>query len=305
MSRRAVLGLDIGGSKSQAVLVEGDRVAADVLAGTANIASSGVAAATTALDDLVVQLGHRPVHAVCAGAAGADSADGRARLADLLRQRFPDARVEVVHDTRIILAAADLVSGTVVISGTGSAVWGRTSDGREARAGGWGYLLGDEGSAYGVTRAAVRAALREADLGRPAGPLTSRLLAATGLQDTWQLLDRFYDRPERRYWADLATHVFALAATGDPLSVEIADGAAEGLADLATTVNDRLGLRGPVVLAGGLAVNQPMLTARVTELLEQRGQADVRVLSRAPAYGAVQLARVLLGEHGEHDGHRS
>ena len=206
-------------------------------------------------------------------------------------------RSRVVHDTRIILAAGGIDAGTVLISGTGSAAWARTGDDREARAGGWGYLLGDEGSGYAVARSAVRNALSEHDGGLPAGALTARLLERTGAAEPADLLDLFYRKPERRYWAGLAGTVFDLAARADGVSAAIVDDAARHLAALAVAVNGRLGTipaaghaAPPVLLAGGMLVNQPALAGRVRELLGERGLADVRVLDRAPAWGAVNLA---------------
>lgn len=298
-----VLGLDIGGSKTHAILAGGDGAGlAECTAGSANIASVGHEAAAAALDEIAARLGagNRDSHGirtVFAGAAGADTRDGRDRLAALLSRRFPGARIRVVHDTRIILAAGGLEAGTVLISGTGSAAWARTGDGREARAGGWGYLLGDEGSGYAVARGAVRNALSEHDGGLPAGALTALLLERTGAAEPADLLDLFYRNPERRYWAGLAGTVFDLAARADRVSAAIVDDAARHLAALAVAVNARLGIipaaghaAPPVLLAGGMLVNQPALAARVGELLAERGLADVRVLDRAPAWGAVKLA---------------
>jgi glucosamine kinase len=313
---RHVLGLDIGGSKTHAILA--DAVAAGTVptdddgaaplvqsvaectVGSANIASVGPDEAAAALDDLAARLGigdpaNHGIDAVFAGAAGADTPAARERLTNLLSRRFPEARIHVDHDTRIILAAGGLTAGTVLISGTGSAAWAKADGGPEARAGGWGYLLGDEGSGYAVARSAVRNALHESDDGLPAGPLTARLLVQTGAAEPADLLDLFYRRPERRYWAGLAGTVFALAAS-DAASAAIIDDAARHLAGLALTVNRRLGAlpaAAPVLLAGGMLVNQPSLAGRVRELLVAGGFTDVRVLDRAPAWGAVQLARQL------------
>jgi N-acetylglucosamine kinase-like BadF-type ATPase len=306
-----VLGLDIGGSKTHAILAESDgkggtpapaRKLAECTAGSANIASVGADEAASALDDLAAQLGiadyaGHGIDTVFAGAAGADTPAARERLTGLLSRRLPGARIHVDHDTRIILAAGGLTAGTVLISGTGSAAWAKAGDGREARAGGWGYLLGDEGSGYAVARSAVRNALQEFDDGLPAGPLTAELLAQTGAAEPGDLLDLFYRRPERRYWAGLAGTVFALAAS-DAASAAIAGDAARHLAGLVLTVNRRLGTiagDAPVLLAGGMLVNQPSLAAGVRELLAAGGLADVRVLDCAPAWGAVELASQLAG----------
>ena len=315
---RHVLGLDIGGSKTHAILADvglADAVVkdddggaplvqgvAECTVGSANIASVGPDEAAAALDDLAARLGigdpaNHGIHTVFAGAAGANTPAARERLTGLLSQRFPGARIQVDHDTRIILAAGGLTAGTVLISGTGSAAWAKVVDGREARAGGWGYLLGDEGSGYAVARSAVRNALQESDDGLPAGPLTSQLLAQTGAAEPAELLDLFYRRPERRFWAGLAGTVFGLAAS-DAASAAIADDAAQQLAGLALTVNRRLGTvpeHAPVLLAGGMLVNQASLAGRVRRLLADNGLTDVRVLDRSPAWGAVELASQLAG----------
>src|SRR4051812_1770386 len=289
-----VLGLDVGGAKTHAVLSDGERVLADLLAGSAKPSSVGGAEAGRQLDAGVAQLGTVRPAAVCAGAAGVDSVEAAERFRRLLGERAPTARIGVVHDTELVLAAAGTSTGIVVISGTGSVAWGRNPQGQVARAGGWGYLLGDEGSGYGVARDAVRHALRLLDQGREPDLLARRLAAACGLSRAGLLLDHFYARPERRYWAQQAGLVFALAADGDPASGRVVEAAAGALATLVRTVGDRIGSGGPVVLAGGLAVHQPDLQAGIRSRLLGHGYNDVRVLDRDPAHGAVALARSLL-----------
>jgi glucosamine kinase len=302
-----VLGLDVGGSKTHALLWDGDTVRADVLAGSANPSSVGVEEAVRQLDTIFAQLGPVRIAAVCAGAAGVDTAEGEDRFHRLLAGRAPGARVSVVHDSALILAAAGARTGIAVISGTGSVGWGRNDDGRVARAGGWGYLLGDEGSGYWVTRAAVQHALTRADSGDAADLLSQQLAADCGLQRVEQLLDHFYANPERRYWASRARIVFELAAHGDPASAAILAATADALTSLATRVGATLGIGGPVVLAGGLAVHQPSLQQAVRDRLSRHGMTEVRVLDREPVYGAVNLAQTLLGQATdapEKPGHR-
>ena len=207
----AVLGLDIGGSTTRAVRAEHGECVAEARAGSANIRSVGVDEAARQLDAVLAGLRTDDVTAVCAGAAGADSAPARAALAGLLAARLPRAAVEVVHDARLILAAADLDAGIAVIAGTGSAGWGRTLDGREARAGGFGYLIGDEGSGYWTAREAVRHVLHRADTGAAPDALGAALLAACGVATPVDLFDLFYARPERAFWAGHAGVVARLA----------------------------------------------------------------------------------------------
>ncbi|MGX1775981.1 N-acetylglucosamine kinase [Nocardia brasiliensis] len=288
----AVLGLDIGGSKTMAVRAEDGVVVAQARAGSANVASVGADAAGHQLDLILERVGGGEVQAVCAGAAGADTPEGRARLQDLLAQRLPDAMIRVVHDSELVLAAAGLEEGIALISGTGSVAWGRHA-GRTARAGGWGYLLGDQGSGYWVAREAVCRALAAVDRGEPADPLGRALAAECGLRSTEQLLDHFYDHTDRRYWARRARVVIEMAETGDPVGLEILAAAVADLTDLVGTVADRLSYPGPVIVAGGLAVHQPLLQAELRRALAGRGLDDVRVLDVDPVHGAVRLARQL------------
>lgn len=289
-----VVGLDVGGSKTHAVLADRTGVLAETVVGSANISSVGTAEATRQLAAALERLGTTGVGALCAGAAGAGSPQLRDTLSALLADLLPEARVIVVHDAELLLAAAGLDAGITLISGTGSLAWGITPDGRSHRAGGWGYLLGDEGSGFWVSRCAVQHALARADQRETPDLLSQELAAACGLRGVGQLLDHFYAQPERRYWTGYAHIVFDLAARHDPASAAIVSAAAEALTTLATRVGAVLDLRGPVVLAGGLAVHQPALQHAVRDRLSEHGMTDLRVLDRDPVHGAVGLARALL-----------
>ena len=291
-----IVGLDIGGSKTHAVSRHRTGVV-DVFAGSANLSSVGEAEAGRQLDAILVQLAERgAITAVCAGAAGVDTPEAEERLRQLIASRLPGAAVKVVHDTELILATAELTTGIALIAGTGSVAWGRDASGRVARAGGWGYLLGDEGSGYGIAREAVRHALRLADEGQPPDQLSRQLTAACNLQRAAQLIDHFYANQERRYWAGHAGVVFELAALGDSAAQRIIDGAAADLGSLVRTVNAALGQPTPplpVVLGGGLLVHQPQLLDAVRQALVGEGLTDLRPLDRDPAYGALFLAQQL------------
>jgi N-acetylglucosamine kinase-like BadF-type ATPase len=211
--------------------------------------------------------------------------EARARLQNLLKRLYPRARVVVVHDTRLILAAAGLDSGIALIAGTGSVAYGRDRRGREVRAGGWGWLLGDDGSAAWVTREAAREVMRRAEAGEPPGPLGEALLAAARVRSATELIGRLHSFHEPGRWAALA-HVVFDAAAADAGSEVLIERAADGLADLAGRVRSALSIKGPVVLAGGLLLNQPRLESAVRRRL---GRATQR-LEEPPVAGAVRLA---------------
>jgi glucosamine kinase len=286
-----IVGLDVGGSKTHAVLADATGVRAEAVVGSANVASVGAGEATRQLSAALQRLGGTDIAGVCAGAAGADSPEQRAQLAALISGLLPAAQVTVVHDAQLLLAAAGLDAGIALISGTGSVAWGIDPERRTWRAGGWGYLLGDEGSGYGVTRSAIRHVLARQDRDAAPDRLTAALLAGCGTASPERLQERFYANPERRYWARQAGVVFELAAAGDPAGQRIVDEAAQSLRSLVGTVAGVLRSAGPLVCAGGLITHQPELLARLRRDLAADGVTDVRLLDRDPVHGAVRLAR--------------
>jgi glucosamine kinase len=291
---RLVVGLDVGGSRSRGRLCDGGRVLAEAEAGAANAAAVGHEPAERELRDLLDRLctasGRDAVVAVCAGVAGADSPVEREQAEDRMRRLLPNARVRVVHDARLVLAAAGLDDGITLIASTGSIAYG-WAGGHEARAGGWGHLLGDEGSGYWVVREGVRRMLADDDAERPPGPIARALLDATGCRDAVELMHRFHERRAPGAWAMLAGAVLAAAP-------EMAVAAGHELAGLGTRVAERLGLsRGNLVLAGGLLLHQAAVERSVREELALRvpGLAVAR-LTAPPVVGAVRLAAALSSE---------
>jgi N-acetylglucosamine kinase-like BadF-type ATPase len=166
-------------------------------------------------------------------------------------------RILVTDDARIALTGATAGEpGVVVIAGTGSIAFGRNSGGRTARAGGWGYLFGDEGGGFWIARQALRAALGwEEGWGVPTS-LRARLLDSTGARNVNDLLHRCYTvefpRPRVASWSVLVNHA---AESGDPVALEILDTAARELALLAVAVRGQLFASGEptlVTYSGGV-----------------------------------------------------
>jgi glucosamine kinase len=286
-----VVGLDVGGSRSRGRLCEGGRVLAEAETGAANVAAVGEERAQHELRDLLDRLctasGRDAVVAVCAGVAGAESPAWREQAERHLRWLLPNARVLVVHDARLVLAAAGLEDGIALIGGTGSIAYGRAS-GREARAGGWGHLLGDEGSGYWVVREGIRRVLADHDAERPPGAIAPALLDAAGCRDAAELIRTFHERRAPGAWAVLAGVVLGAAP-------ELAVAAGHELAGLVSTVAERLrSSRGKVVLAGGLLLHNAAVERAVREDLALRipGLAVLR-LTEPPVAGAMRLAVAL------------
>ncbi len=175
--------------------------------------------------------------AVCGGfSGGPDDKDA------LTREVVKAEHYSITHDALIALTGATGGGpGVVVIAGTGSIAFGRNAEGRTARAGGWGYIFGDEGGAFDLVRQALRASLKfEEGWGEPTA-LREALLKETGAASANELLHRFYtpEYPRSRV-AALAKVVERVAAEGDEQAGLMLAVAAHSLATLAASVRHML-----------------------------------------------------------------
>lgn len=286
----AIIGLDIGGTKTHGVRFEDGIPVADESAGSSNVQNVSREEAARNLAELFSRIGGGAVAQVYAGSGGIDTDEDAAALAGLIEPHVPGARITVVHDSRLLLAAGHASTGVAVIAGTGSAAWGRNADGIEARAGGWGYLLGDEGSGYWLGREAVRHSLRRMNQGLPVDQLTSTLLASCGINHPNRLIALFHSPDTgRRFWAQQARHVVEAAAAGHPASGELLEQAGRDLAELALQVLRQLDVPGPVILGGGLGMNVAALQEAFRRALATAGVSDIRVLGQEPVFGVLEL----------------
>jgi N-acetylglucosamine kinase-like BadF-type ATPase len=245
------------------------------------IGSVGEACAQAGLDAATVVF-----EAACFGMSGGPE-DKEAILAGILRT----ARLTVTNDAVIALAGATANGqGIITIAGTGSIAFGRNGTGRSARAGGWGYVFGDEGGAFDMVRQAVRAALRMEEGWGPSTSLREVLRDATGSQTANEMLHRFYttEWPRSRV-ATLAKLVDTAALEGDGVAIGLLGAAAQQLALLAGAVRGQLWKPGdPVALAyiGGVFESR-LLLERFRMLVELDDATRCSAPRRGPAEGAL------------------
>ena len=218
--------------------------------------------------------------AACCGMSG-----GPADKEAILRELLPADRLVVTDDAVIALAGATAGGpGIITIAGTGSIAFGRNAAGRTQRAGGWGYVFGDEGGGFDMIRQAVRAALRyEEGWGTPT-TLYGALLTATACDSANEVMHRFYSRdwPRSRV-AALAPVVDEAAQAGDEVAVAILQNAAQQLAVLTAAVRRPLWHSGEpvrVVWSGGI-----FRIAMVCERYRQLVELDEGNQAGPPAYG--------------------
>ncbi len=306
--RRYVLGLDSGATHTLCLVA--DEAGAEVgrgVGGPSNHQAVGVETARRSLAQAVEQAcqaaGQPPLAAACWGMAGLDRESDRRILSDLAAELLPGVPVALVHDSEIALASATEGKrlGVVVIAGTGSIAVGYDAAGRVARAGGWGHLLGDEGSGHDLVRRALNAATRALDGRGPATVLVERLPQAAGLPSMEALADRLYLEswgPDQV--AALAPAVLAAADEGDDVAGEIVDACASELALAAETVIRSLQMQGEdfdLVLSGGILQASSRMAERIGARVRMAApRCRLSVLRREPVWGAVRLA--LLGLAG-------
>lgn len=242
-----------------------------------------IEAVTTAVDRACRQAGDSLDQVVfdsaCLGFTGGALAKD-AIVRDIIRART----LQIVDDATIALSGAtDGGPGVVMIAGTGSMCFGRNR-GRTARAGGWGYVFGDEGAAFDITRQALRAATRFEEGWGPFTVLHERLRRATGVDDIHEMRRRFY-APEfpRDRIASYSTLVDQAAEEGDTVAVDILDTAATQLAQFVAVVRGRLFAADEpahVAYVGGVFKSR-----RVLEGFRRRVEALPQTTVRPPAHG--------------------
>src|SRR5437868_2766854 len=292
-----VLGIDAGGTKTMCLLADEEgRILGEARGGGANLQAAGELEVEKVLHSVIdAAIGNRDIRpaAICLGIAGVDRPADTAAVHSIMRRIGFKARVIVVNDALVALVAgAGDAAGVVIVAGTGSIAYGRDGAGRAARAGGWGYLLGDEGGGFWIGRAALTAVVRQFDGRGPATLLTPMILEHLDLSTPKELIHEIYYRDVHRHTiAGIAGLVQRAMDGHDAIAADILGRAGGGLASAASSVIGRLGMRCnalPTRRAGGIFRGVPWLVDNVTgRLSEIAPRTHVQRLDVEPAIGAV------------------
>jgi N-acetylglucosamine kinase-like BadF-type ATPase len=295
-----VLGIDAGGTKTVCLLADArGAIVSEARGSGANLRTSGEAAVDRVLRAVVHEtLDGRAIEpaAICIGMAGVDREDETRAVHAIMQRVAPRSRILVVNDALIALAAgAGDEPGIVIIAGTGSIAFGRNARDEAARAGGWGHMIGDEGSGYWIGREALAAVMRSCDGRAPATALTAAILRHFNVADISQLPRIVYDREQpRRSVSALGPVVQQASDSGDAIARQILDRAVDELALMARTVAERLDMRGEkftFYLAGGAFRVVPRLAQEMPRrLVRMAPRTTSALLQEEPARGAVWLA---------------
>ncbi len=297
---RIVVGVDAGGTSTLAAFAQDGRLVRTHEGIAANASSCGVEAASNTIAQTITEAldGAIPA-AIFVGAAGAAREEIAQSIKEALESRFPGARVAVRDDASIALrAVVPSGDGLVLIAGTGSFAYAEHA-GIAYRAGGYGYLIGDEGSGFAIGSSAVRLLLRAYDERAPRDAFVEELAARLDVRSAMDVVARVYGNPRAvTLIASLAQVVLEAANAGDRTANKIVQTAALELSEMTKSLAKRAGLaqtNAPIVFAGGLLRTNSLLTYLLeTRLKNELPSMPIHKEDIEPYIGAIAEAEKLL-----------
>ena len=306
---KVLAGIDAGGSKTAGVVGdEHGTVLGSLVTGPSNILKDGALAVKKALSKTLegacsnASLSRSDIEVVCAGIAGVIRSESRDLVEGMLRGMTPARTVLVETDAYIALAGATKCRpGIIVISGTGSVAFGVNAEGKTALVGGWGRLLGDEGSGYDIARRGLQAVLREIDGRGPATSISQKIAAELFVSSSQQMVHELYQgQLTEGKIASLYPLIDEGAREGDAVALSLFEDAAGHLADASLAVVKELAVvpgEALITVAGGALLGSPFLRECLNRALATRGLASLRDPFAGAEIGALLIAgRVLRGQ---------
>ena len=295
-----IIGIDGGGTNTIGLLATktGEYIA-DCHSGPSNYHVVGTKQTHDVLNEVVTNLSSHidgisldSIH-FCVGMAGLGRNEDK-KVIGLICDEIGIGKNRILtHDAHIALVGGTgKHEGVIIISGTGSIVYGVDKNGAEARAGGWGYILGDEGSGYDIAIKGLQAVVRAADARDKPTQLTDMILKRLELNEPHDLI-RWTHSADRDKIAQLSQVVIEAADTGDSKADVIIDNAIYELTHTFVTVVKQLRFSHPleVVLNGGNLIHENVLSDRLKKWIQANiPGSSVVTPKHEPAYGAVLLA---------------
>lgn len=304
------IGMDGGGTKTHAIItnLKGD-VLAEHVAGPSNFQIIGVEKAAETIFSLIelccesVGCEIKNIAAVACGLTGAGRVGDQQRMAEGVKKYAASKKAKlkkiiIESDARIALEGAFKGDpGIILIAGTGSIAFGKDAKGNVHRVGGWGRILGDEGSGYFLGRLGLTAVTREIDGRGEKTQLTKLIAKKFQLTDQTSIINAVYKNSFDV--ASVAPLVLAAASKRDPVCRMIVEHAAVELAEHVMVASKeiiastRATVRSKIHLSfvGGLIANETLLSLLLTRYIQNNYPTiDIIPPMASPAYGAVVMA---------------
>ncbi len=292
--RPYTLGIEGGGTRTTAMLVDaGNREIQSATFGPGNVRLLNDKRLAKLMCDIAGKLASPD--SIGIGLAGARNEKDRRRVKAATTKAWNTIPCHITHDLDIALGNPK-VATVLVLSGTGSCCYGKTTDGRTAKMGGWGHILGDKGSGFEIGLRALKAVVFYFDRDGTWSRLGERLLMATGGNEPDDLIE-WVTTANKDAVAALTPEVFLASKKRDQIARDILKGAASVLAKDAVNCAKKLcQKKEPVeyVLAGGVMRNQPAFAKTVGEAIKAHwSKASVCTQKRDGVWGAIEMARNL------------
>jgi glucosamine kinase len=298
------LGIDGGGTKTHAVIAgSSGLVVGEGFSGASNPLRTGLEEAVSHIEQAVrdacsgARIKLEQVTSACAAIAGINHPIHYHTMKDALDEAFGLGVLELVTDARAALEGAlDGRAGVVLIAGTGSIAMGLNEAGEQARSGGWGPTISDEGSGYDIARRALKAVISSFDGRSPKTVLSDRILNKLRISSAADLPGVIYNSDsESVEIASLAELVTEAARDGDEVAREILSGAGRDLGELVISVVKRLGLESRsfrVACVGSVFKSGELVASTLREVVSRVAPgAEIGPPLFPPTIGAVKLAQ--------------
>lgn len=300
--KKYVIGIDGGGSNTVVAIGDEKQILAQHSFPASNYHNVGIepvkSVLMVAIDHMCEAIGISPaqVEAICFGGAGVDTPADEVILLKAFRQIGYSGKIRIVNDGLIALVGAnEAEEGAIIISGTGSIGMGLVS-GIQHRVGGWGHIIGDEGSGYAIGRDALKAIAKASDGRAPINDLFETLSKPFGFKTPDDIIHFLYGADSGKdAVAKLAPYVIDLYQT-DEAAKGIVDQNIMDLVEMSVALSRRMGVEAFQLAVSGsvLVKNDFMFDCFKKEVAKALPEVSVIRAKHHPVYGAIQMARKIV-----------
>ncbi|MEM1575475.1 MAG: BadF/BadG/BcrA/BcrD ATPase family protein [Nitrososphaerota archaeon] len=298
-----ILGLDGGATKTNCIIInEKYEIIGIGSSGPCNYHAVGIENAKKNIEEAIrnalknTKYEKEKIDIAGLGIGGANTNKDYEIISDIIKSIGLIEKYKIVNDVNVAYYACSKGKpGIVTVAGTGSIVYGRNSIGKECYSGGWGWLIGDEGSAFDIARKAIQEATRAFDGRGRKTILVDLLIKELNLKDFNEIIDYVYSKVESHRIARLAPIVTKAAIKGDKIAKNILNNAAEELILAAKTVYKKLRMeKEDKVIVGGVGgvFNSNIIWRKYKSSMKELPNVYVHPLLKGhqPAIGGIILA---------------
>ena len=284
------LGVDGGGSKTTAVVFnEKGEFICSAYGESINYYSVGLETARLTMKSIIDNLSIKKFRSAVIGMSALNERASSEETERFCSDIIDSETIIMDSDLFVALEAMD-VSGecAAIISGTGSMAVCRNSDGSMSHTGGWGYILGDEGSGYTIGLSGIKAAIRASEDCDENTALVKECLDYFSINNIYDLIDLFYEKKvSRKKIAAFARLVSKCCENGDKVSEKIIKDEAKQLSQTALGLLKNKNKDISIGLWGGVFQNNMFFRQEFTDIMLNNGFTDVKPIRFTPEIGAI------------------